>query len=666
MIFFRWFVLLFISGTTAFASIPGLDEAFLEVHEARMEQLFHGLDPEHPGVGPLVQSWESGERLKAIDGLARYLGKDRPERRILPPVPLPNNVLEQATSALENRFFLLDRWEQVPSSSGGIDWLYRGNRDDKEWAWMLNRHEVFPMLAHAWQVSDNPAYRDKLNALWVDWILSNPYPNRIAFSPPWRALEVARRLLLAWLPLSSEGSTMEPETRLLLFASLLDHGDALAEHASWWGGNHLITEKIALLALATTWPEFAQSAAWAQHAIEEVTTQLLAQSYPDGSYKELSNHYQRVVLVNTQRFLQLLAHLDPDYRQRPVTRHIESMWDFFARSMRPDGTGPLNNASDLENNATFVLEAARFFDREDWHFMATGGREGLPPEGTPSVLFPWAGQAFLRSDWTPKAHWVYFDAGPYGTAHQHVDRMHVSASLHGQALLVDTGRYLYRPGSFKDYFQGPAGHNVIRIDGQPARQAPRQTSAPLRTAFHADETVAYAAARSLFFPDDTRVPLSSVSPIPWTRSLLLDKRGFLIVVDHLVTFLPQAVSTQWHFHPSISSTQAQKALRRVDPVGAPAPEVLRGVETPVPAGFFSPDYNQRLPATLLRFEERLSRPSSLIWLLQKPDEPPLEIELISTPGHPLLEFTVLSGGRPVASAQLRLFPHPALIHYQSF
>ena len=49
----------------------------------------------------------------------------------------------------------------------------------------------------------------------------------------------------------------------------------------------------------------------------------------------------------------------------------------------------------------------------------------------------------MRDGWHERAHWAWFDAGPWGIAHQHNDKLHLSVSPFGRDVLVDTGRYNY-------------------------------------------------------------------------------------------------------------------------------------------------------------------------------------------------------------------------------
>lgn len=636
----------------AFAADPlSPDAALRKEFEPLLDDLFHSLNPDLPGVPQMQNHWKEGQTTEAFAQLLDLAGKPATTTSVPALPPAHEALLERARAATENRFRILEQWIEPPrTASGTMDWHYRGPTGDKEVAWMLNRHRPFLDLAAAWESTRNPAYRESLNRLFQDWIRANPYPDGLTFSPPWRALETARRILEVW-PVLAASDALDAHSRLLLLASLLQHADALRHHASFWGGNHLITEKMALLQLAVSWPVFQQTAAWRQHAVEVLSQQFLQQSYPDGSYKELSNHYQRVVLRNARRFLRLLATTDPQFRQRPVYRRIVAMWDFFAGAIRPDGTGPLNNASDVEPNAAVLQRVAAFHGRRDWRYIATGGTAGTQPEPPHHRLFPYAGQVFLRNNWTPSGDWIYFDAGPYGTAHQHVDRLHVSAVLNGRPLLTDSGRYHYRPGPLKDFFTGPAGHASLLLDGQPPIQAPRAVRQPLPLRFDQSGKAAFVSARAAFPHPPSRL----TAPDSWDRCLVYHPDGFLLIVDSVTTFSPRSVTFRFPFHPQNSTQEATAALRPIAPAetGPLHLEVLKG--------HYSPQYNQKQPSTVLAFSGRIQQPTTFVWLLQDPADQPRSFGVV-TESPDFLRLRRLPDGTVFSIPLHHRSPHPFQLH----
>lgn len=640
-----------------------LDASFLNAHGARLERLFLQLDPTQPELAAAQREWIEGQPTAATSRLLKHLRTRPLPEGILEPLDLPANLQEHAEAALENRFFILGHWITPTGSDTAFDWYQRGPSGDKETAWMLNRHGILPVLAEWHARSGDPVFAAAASALLIDWVSANPYPDRLSFSPPWRALEVARRVLNSWTHLLHNYDCLSEEARLLLLTSIPDHADALYQHTSFWGGNHLLTEKLALLLLSIGFPVFADAPQWQSHAIAELESLFLAQSYPDGSYTELSNHYQRVVLVNARTFNRLLKGIPSRALSASTRQRLLHMWDFFAGVTRPDGFGPLNNAGDKELNAAFLEASWAEFDRPDWHYIATGGTQGEPPEEPPSRLYPWAGQAILRSGFAPHDSWAYFDAGPSGTAHQHVDRLHLSAFLQGQPVLVDAGRYSYQPGKWKAYFTGPESHNVLLLNGQPAVQGPRRIHAPLPVSLHAGPGFSFSEALGHFAPGPALLP-GFAGLIPWSRSLLLDDRGFLIVVDFVDMAGPGSIEAIWNFDPALSIEQAASAISLHSPHPARV-QSARGASTPV-AGFHSPDYGVLMPAPQIRYRLPAHAPTPLVWLIQSPEaQHPATLEVTRLPMGQL-QITVVGPSGTLSILRLRHSPRAHLLHYEIF
>ena len=618
---------------------PGLDGEFLTREATRLDALFAALDLNRPGLEPVREAVEQGDREEAALALLAYY-RERPAPvlgSVLAnlEVASPEAALPLAEDALRDTFTIQGVTARQPRTrQGGLDWRHHGPRNDKEWAWLLNRHRHFRELLVAYATTGRAEFVLVIDEQLRDWIRQNRYPGRLTFSEPWRALEVARRMLDAW-PQVFEELRQSPhwsaESRLLFLSSIPDHADALRHYASFWGGNHLVTEKTALAKLAIVWPEFRESPEWLAYAQERVELEFLRQSYPDGSYKELTNHYQRVVAWNAQRFLELLE--NNGHAAAPALRErVEAMWDYFAFVMRPNGTGPLNNAADLEYNRGVIAHLHPYFARSDWQYLIFHGREGERPDGLPSRFFPWAGQAIARGDWNADSLWAFFDLGPHGTAHQHQDRLHVSLSVGQQDFLEDSGRYTYRPGAWHDYFAGPAGHNVLLVNGEPSLIPPREARGePLPAVVQIEPDFDFFAG-SVRFPDNPRTGIAGARQ---TRALLHVRNRYWIIADSVTLFGPHTITAYWNHHPDCQVTVASdgwvartasgrhlRVLIPPDPHGSAGrarsadweTNLHRGETTPRPLGWYSHNFNLREPATTAVLTRTLTRPTRILWV----------------------------------------------------
>ena len=531
-----------------------------------------------------------------------------------------------ADAALEGRFELQDAIARPPRRADqGLDWHHRGPFDDPEWPRFLNRHDFFRSLLRTWRSSGDARYRDCINRLLVDWLDHAPPSRGWRPNPAWRSLEAARRATLPWLEVffaAAPEPALDAVPRLRMLLSVVEHGRVLRRrHARF--GNHLFTEVVALAVLGAAWPELRAAAGWRDYALARAVRALFRQTYPDGAHTELSNHYHRVVLMEAERLLAVLSLYRREEERARVEERVRAMWDYFAGLTLPDGTGPLNNDGDREPNARYLREASARHDDPHWLHVASGGARGAAPPPPPSRFYPWAGQAVMRDGWHRGAQWARFDMGPHGTAHQHADQLSIEVSVGSRRLLVDPGRYTYRPGPAREYMTGVTGHNVLRIDGRGAMEAPWRARAPLRAP-------ALRSAALDFFRHSARFPADpwrGLGGARWTRGVIYVRGRYWIVLDRIEAGGPAEVKANWLFHPECRVELREGGALTCDP-GRPnlavlplgavdwRIEVFRGTYAPEWRGWYSERYNVVAPATQLEFRTVAARaPALAAWLL---------------------------------------------------
>jgi hypothetical protein len=340
------------------------------------------------------------------------------------------------------------------------------------------------------------------------------------------------------------------------------------------------------------------------------------------------------------------------------TRRLEKAWDYIAFALKPDGHNPLTADSDRENFRKRVLGAADTFQREDWRFIATDGKEGKRPADPPSRCWPDSGQFVMRDGWGAAAQWAYFDAGPHGGWHGHFDKLHLSVGAGGRPLLVDGGRYWYKGDTWRRYFKGSASHNVILIDGEgqePAQGSRLETSHAICPEFD----FVRAAYRQGFggkAPDAVH-----------TRAVVYLRGQCWIVADHVAVRRPRTIEALWHFHPdctveqsglTVASVDAGKANLRVLPVGSPSwqLDLVKGRTKPTIQGWYSPEYNVKHPNTAAIYSAKVERGATFAWVLVPAKGPVPKVgvrALDAPPGAVRLEFAL--PGRERTEVAIRLF-----------
>lgn len=527
-----------------------------------------------------------------------------------------------ADAILDDRFTLYTIEAKVPRrADGGLDWTYNGPDGDREWGWGLNRMFWVGTLLGAYRTTGNPEYVRHCDRLIRDWVLANPYPGQKTSAPQWRGLETFMRIQSAW-PTVFYGllndENVSPVTQILLLSSVPDHAHYGRNfHAA--KGNWLAMELLGLAHAAVLWPEFNDADAWFEYAVNRMIPEVTTQVYPDGVQKELTSHYHRVTMHSFDRFAKLAESAGREMPE-PFRAGVEGMYNYLAFSMRPSGYGPLNNDSNLDFTRPEVLGRCDAFQRPDWRYIATNGAEGTPPEGLPSVVFPWAGQVIMRSAWDGDAHWAYFEAGPFGIGHQHHDKLHLSVTAYGRDILVDGGRYSYVGGPWRRYFVGSPSHNVILVDGAGQNARELEVSEPMADTFAIRPEFDYA--RAVFDAGYGETPGAARH----TRAVFYVRGEYWVVVDRIETDRPRTLQALWHYHPectvtadgtSVASNDADKGNVRITPFG-PVPwdvAIVKGREEPDIQGWWSREYNVKEPSPCAVYTGAVNETIIFGWVL---------------------------------------------------
>ncbi|MEO1401604.1 MAG: alginate lyase family protein [Cyanobacteria bacterium J06635_1] len=653
-LFFLRTLLLKEGVTENFDFLSGNDfstDAFCLAYPQSVQHLLRHFDLRQPGfqtVGEAVQQKNWPAACTAL--LQYYQAKVCPLRPYAtwlglsthgvngPQQKTPSSVIARANALLNHTFTFQAVTGTLPIEvDGQLDWSYSGPNDDQEWAWFLNRHGHLLDLLTAYRATQDERFVHCINHHIISWVLFSVSPKGTQGRTQWRGLEVAYRAM-HWVWVFEElrqVAAFSPVARLLMLASLMEHGRYLRRmHA--WGANWITREMGALAALALAWPEFKAASAWREYALKRMIWESQDQVYPDGTQKELSSHYHWITLRDFQNFVNCLEEAGQEVPTGLEAR-VEKMWSYLAYAMRPDGASPLNNDSDRQWLASEIQQFAISYQRPDWTYIATHGSCGRPP-ALPSAVFPWAGQLIMRSGWDAQAHWGFFDFGPMGVFyHIHRDKLHLSVSAYGRDLLVDGGRYRYVRDPFWHYFRGSQSHNVILVDGHGQRADIPLTRAPLSAQFATHPTFDFAegTARQGFE--------KIIGRVVHQRAVVYLRNKFWVVIDHIQTDRPRQLNPLWHFHPDctveiadscVQSVDAQVGNLKIQPVSPLnwSIKLIRGQEDPV-QGWWSREYNHRAPATAAIYETKIERSTTFGWVLwPAQDRPPtLNIEHIPSP-----------------------------------
>lgn len=585
----------------------------------------------YPGLEKVKKAYQNGDIKTACTELLEYYNNCNNAKHLRMSQPEKSNKTDALSDTVLNNVFVIQNVRGVvPWGEDGLrDWYYKGPNNDREWAWLSNRHSQINGVLSTYFETGNPKYTKYIDLFLRDFIIkSMPYPAVKSSTSIWRGLEVAARAKV-WSRifyglLNSE--SLSPATRLLVLSSLPDHGDY---NRNFHAGNNWLTMEISALAtVATNFPEFKKSPEWLAYSIETITESMKGQVYLDGTQTELTSHYHNVAMRNFDLFKEICDRANaelPDF----FNETIEKMYSYIAHAVRPDGFRILNNDGDRGSDQNLILEGAKKYNHPEWEYIATNGKSGIKPEDGPSYFYPWAGQLISRSGYDKDAQWSFFDIGPWGSGHQHNDRLHLSISAFGRDLLVDAGRFAYTgevAEKFRPYAKGTQGHNAILIDGFGQAPGTPVVDEPL------DETH-FKISPAFDFAWNNMDRFNQLEDVNHFRSLFYVRNNFWVVVDNVKTKQPRKIETLWHWHPNckivnegegtITSINGKGNLRII-PVGKSDwnVEIIKGQEQPEIQGWYSEEYNKFEPNLACVYSTQIQSDATFVWLLV-----PAEVEV---------------------------------------
>jgi hypothetical protein len=505
-------------------------------------------------------------------------------------------------------------------------------------AYFLTRHEAFAELA-AGQLRS--------------WWRANPFLTGIHWSS---GIEVAlrlisfawtRRLLGAWAGAGDcfEGSSLARDQifrHQQYLAALRSHGSS--------ANNHLLAELLGLHVGASAFPWFPQSARWRSAAAAGLEIEALRQVFPDGLSREQASDYHGFVLE-----MFMVGAAEGLLAGRPFSADfhgtIARMADGWAALLDVGGRAPrqgdtddaqalLLDPADRERRPRALLAAAeglvgscRWWPRTLPDFRSRllaalagrpGGRPSLPRPVARPHLFADAGLALLRDlEPRPDELWCRCDHGPHGflsiAAHAHADALSVELRHGGVDILADPGTYCYlTERDFRRYFRSTLGHNTLELGGlDQARfggpflwlDAP-ETRLLVAAGLDKGESARWSAGHAGYARQNGR-PVHE-------RSVTLDRAQRRVqIADRLVAEGHFPVRLAFHLGPQVAAlldgdiatlawSDGNRPWRgRLSLPAGLAWRALRGSLDPI-AGWYSPRFGERIPATSLIGEGLLS------------------------------------------------------------
>lgn len=372
-------------------------------------------------------------------------------------------VIPRADSIAQRSFTF---WGVSRQLSARIDWRTNPT-DDRVWLFTLNQQQWLAHVAAAYVLTGDEKYARDYALIMDSWLKQNTLPSwKNEEHPVWRLMETAIRssnwLKAFFVFLSSE--SVSPEIKIKVLAALHDHAQFLHRFRSPQR-NHLLRESYGLLEIAALLPEFKMAPAWEKMAVARLARAVEQDVYPDGGYSEGSTYYHRFAIRVLQE-IKNFAEENSVALPGVISQRLEGMYDYLLYLSRPDGTmPPINDGFHARDLRDLFARPAMEFRRKDFAYFSSGGLIGEKPSHT-SRGFPYSGIYVMRSDWTSAALYCILDAGLFGSAHGHEDKLSFELHAFGRPFLIEAGTYTYVYDQWHKYFESSHAHNTVVVDGK--------------------------------------------------------------------------------------------------------------------------------------------------------------------------------------------------------
>ena len=443
---------------------------------AETNKLISRLNIENPAITKIVLS--TSDPKQAGNELLQYFKKrntvKHPVLFTLEEIQPSETDLKYASDAL-NHIFVGQRAYDSFFCGDDIDW---GKRPvpDNEWVWQLNRMYFWTSMAKVYTSTGNEKYAEEWTKQLVHWVKNNPHDDEHNYA--WRSIETGIRGK-SWTDLFFhfiKSENFNEETLVYFLNSLYEHAEYLMtvyRTKSNWG----LMEAEGMAFIAITFPEFKNAEKWRTEAFRRLNNEINLQVYPDGHQRELAIGYH-LGCINWFYRTYELAKLNGIENAFPESylEMIERMCEVPMKIGLPDGTnvqfGDAWRGEPGQHNKNF-REWAEMFNRNDFLFLATGGKPGKAPKKTAFAL-PESGIYSMRNGWDKNATCLVLKCGPDGGGHCQPDNGTFVLYAGGRNLMPDAGSFIYSGDpEGRRWFRQTKIHQTLTLNGENSKYAPK-------------------------------------------------------------------------------------------------------------------------------------------------------------------------------------------------
>ncbi|GHB62620.1 heparinase [Persicitalea jodogahamensis] len=347
---------------------------------------------------------------------------------------------------------------------------------DKEWIWQLNRMTFWDAMGKTYRQTGDESYAEAWADQIVDWTRKNPRDAEHAYA--WRSIEAGIRghRWTGQFQYFIDSPAFTPEVLVAFLNSCYDHSTFLMTRYSK-GSNWALMEAEGMAFIAMTFPEFQDAEKWSSEAIARLNKEITNQVYDDGHQRELAFGYHMGCIGWFMRTYEL-AHLNGRQNAFPESyiQRIEKMCEVPMKLAFPDGSTPQFGDSWSGKPGQYfgqLKEWAKLFNRPDFLYVATEGKEGTRPDAT-AFAFRESGLYAMRSSWDKDAVSMVLKCGPDGGGHCQPDNGTFELYAGGRHLMPDGGSYIYSGNpEGRAWFRQTKVHQTLTLNGENSAYAPK-------------------------------------------------------------------------------------------------------------------------------------------------------------------------------------------------
>ena len=559
------------------------------------------------------------------------------------------SIIDAADLLQRNTFIFRHSWDMEKTAkpytfTNEINWQTQP-WDDPEWTFMLNRHHYWLDLGKAYLFTGDEKYAETYAKQLEHWIDENPLNEKMKQSS-WRRIEAGFRAenWIKAFEYFKSSSVMTPKLFKKMMASLSQHAHYLNSQYSRFSqtSNWGVIEFTGLFYLSQFLNDHSMAQLWARSATEKLNEMIQLQVFDDGSHWEQSPMYHNHVF---QSYMNVI--LTAKRMNYPLTDAIVKRTLLMAQAniqwQKPNYHQPLLGDSDDTDTRDILTFAALLFndseiksrayseiDLENYFIFAEKGAEHLQnlAAKSPKYLSAYmesAGDLFMRSSWQADATYASLHLKKLGGGHGHDNIFHFSLFANQRDYLVDSGRYTYVDGSWRDYFKSSQSHNGIEVDNKnnSIYQDSWTNSFEARSQgvfTQIAEKYDYAEAENIAY---LRLP----NPVLAKRRMLFLKPSIWLLID---SFSSNSVHTyQQNFNfPNTLVKQESNTVLTTYKNGDLNITPLKPVNISLKDSWYSPEYNTKVIAKRAELSIESEGFTSLITLLNLTSAPKTSAKLI--------------------------------------